>query len=62
MWQREDGSSVQHHAAKILDYHALETTKTVKMKQGMPWFNDEIKGLKRDRGPNNDGRSTEVTP
>ena len=26
-----------------------EKTKTVKKKPAMPWYNDEIKGLKRDR-------------
>ena len=34
---------------KILDDRALEKTKTAKMKPTMPWYNDEIKGLKRGR-------------
>ena len=34
---------------KIMDDHAPEETKTVKKKPAMPWYNDEIKGLKRDR-------------
>ena len=34
---------------KIMDDHAPEKTKTVKKKPAMPWYNDEIKGLKRDR-------------
>ena len=34
---------------KILDGHAPEKTKTVKKKPAMPWYSDEIKGLKRDR-------------
>ena len=34
---------------QIMDDHAPEKTKTVKKKPAMPWFNDEIKGLKRDR-------------
>ena len=38
-------------------------TKTVKKKPAMPWYNDEIKGLKRDRRKADDnGCSTEVTP
>ena len=34
---------------KIMDDHAPEKTKTVKKKPAMPWYNNEIKGLKRDR-------------
>ena len=34
---------------KITDDHAPEKTKTVKKKPAMPWYNDEIKGLRRDR-------------
>ena len=34
---------------KIMDDHAPEKTKTVKKKPAMPRYNDEIKGLKRDR-------------
>ena len=34
---------------KIMDDHALEKTKIVKKKPTMPWYNDEIKVLKRDR-------------
>ena len=34
---------------KIMDDHVPEKTKTVKKKPAMPWYNDEIKGLKRDR-------------
>ena len=34
---------------KIMDDHAPENTKTVKMKPAMPLYNDEIIGLKRDR-------------
>ena len=28
---------------------APEKTKTVKKKPAMPWYNDEVKGLKHDR-------------
>ena len=34
---------------KIMDDHAPVKTKTVKKKPAMPWYNDEIIGLKRDR-------------
>ena len=34
---------------KIMDDHAPEKIKTVKKKPAVPWYNDEIKGLKRDR-------------
>ena len=34
---------------KITDDHAPGKTKTVKKKPAMPLYNDEIKGLKRDR-------------
>ena len=34
---------------KIMGDLAPENTKTVKKKPAMPWYNDEINGLKRDR-------------
>ena len=34
---------------KFMDAHAPEKTKTVKKKPAMPWYNDEITGVKRDR-------------
>ena len=34
---------------KIMDDHAQENTKTVKMKPTMPWYKYEIRGLKLDR-------------
>ena len=35
---------------RIIMYdHALEKNKIVKKKPAMPWYNDETKGLKRDR-------------
>ena len=34
---------------KIMDDHSPEKTKIVKKKPAIPWYNDEIKGLKRDR-------------
>ena len=50
MWHGDDGSTVQHHAAKNHGWSCPpEKTKTVKKKPAMPWYNDEIKGLKRDR-------------
>ena len=32
-----------------MDDHAPEKTKNVKKKPAIPWYNDGIKGLKRDR-------------
>ena len=34
---------------KIMDDHAPEKTQIVKKKPTIPWYNDEIKALKRDR-------------
>ena len=44
--------AAQHNTMlwKFRNDHAPEKTKTVKMKQTMPWYNDEIKGFKRNRG------------
>ena len=36
-------------AAKIMDDHASDKTNIVEKKPTIPWYNDEIKGLKRDR-------------
>ena len=35
--------------SKILEDYALEKTKPVKMKSSLPRYNNEVKGLKRDR-------------
>ena len=44
--------AAQHNTMlwKFRNDHAPEKTETVKMKQTMRWYNDGIKGFKRNRG------------
>ena len=51
----EDSCDMETMAAQyttlrnIMDDQALQKPKTVKKKPVMPWYNDDIKGLTRDR-------------